>query len=94
MEQQGELVGVISDLRDYLQQHPGSCDTLQGLIDWWFIRSRYLRGSQLVRQALAVLESEGWVRRQPQPGGHDLFIATPPVAGTEQQGAKDELARE
>lgn len=53
---------VAAEILDYLRSHPEAADTLEGIVEWWLMRTRYMRGLERVEEALALLISEGLVR--------------------------------
>lgn len=69
----------------YLQEHPGSCDTVEGISRWWLLRQRISESVETVRQALERLAQEGLVCERRTADGQTVYFArtqaaTPPDA--------------
>lgn len=50
---------IVSVILRYLEQHPESEDTLDGIVGWWLKKQRIDDSRVAVDQALKRLESEG-----------------------------------
>ena len=50
---------VAQEIRQYLEAHPQSFDSLEGIATWWVLRQRIQAELELVRAALARLETTG-----------------------------------
>jgi len=49
------------EIQLYLQEHPNSADTLEGITKWWLARQRFEEATNLVKQALEHLIARGLV---------------------------------
>ena len=57
----------------YLEKHPESADTVEGVADWWLARQRVADTLDLVNQALEQLAEEGLVRKQEISNGRYMY---------------------
>lgn len=65
----------------YLREHPGSGDTLDGIVEWWLPQQRYEIERSRIRQALAGLVASGVLHHERLPGGEWLYtLSEPPRA--------------
>lgn len=67
---------VAEEILDYLREHPESADTLDGVVQWWLIRTRYLRGLRQVLGALDLLVERGLVARRTNADSRVVYSAT------------------
>lgn len=74
----GDVESIVEELLRYLKTHPHAGETLEGIVQWWLLRQRYIDATETIRQALLILEQEGYVMRIVNPDGVELFFA---VAG-------------
>jgi hypothetical protein len=49
------------DILQYLADHPGAADTVQGILQWWLHQTRVERGTREAQAALDVLVEKGWL---------------------------------
>lgn len=69
-------VGALKqEVLDYLKDHPEAQDTLDGVVQWWLIRSRVMTGLEWVCTALTELEKEGSIRKVTGPDGQQWYQA-------------------
>jgi hypothetical protein len=68
---------VADEILAYLDVHPDAADTLEGVVQWWIVQQRYLRGLHAVGRALDGLVARGEVERVPGPDGRPLYRAGP-----------------
>ena len=66
---------VAEEILDYLREHPEAADTLDGVLQWWLIRRRYLRGLDQVQRALDLLEENGLIDQQTNPDRSVVYSA-------------------
>jgi hypothetical protein len=59
MDDEGRVVNVAREIRRYLETHPQSFDSLEGIATWWVLRQRIQAELDLVRAALVRLETRG-----------------------------------
>jgi hypothetical protein len=50
---------LAAEICAYLEAHPDAADTVDGVVQWWIVHERWLRGIGLVAQALDRLVAEG-----------------------------------
>lgn len=67
---------VARQIADYLEQHPRSADTLEGVVNWWLRLQRYTEASRVVEQALQLLIEEQKVRKQVMADGTAVYSKT------------------
>ena len=48
----------------YLVEHPEAQDTLEGIVEWWFLERQIKFQTDLVREALSELVEKGFVIEQ------------------------------
>jgi hypothetical protein len=56
-----DAAAIADEILGYLRTHPQAADTLEGVVQWWLIQRRYLRGLAQVQAALALLIERGLV---------------------------------
>lgn len=59
-----DVSAIADEILGYLRAHPQAADTLDGIAQFWLIRSRYLRGLGQVQAALELLVQSGRVIEQ------------------------------
>lgn len=57
----------------YLQMHPGACDTLEGITAWWLTRHRIDITLAEVQRAVNKLVVEGVVKESEGWGGRTVY---------------------
>lgn len=50
---------LAAEICAYLDAHPDAADTVDGVVQWWIVHERWLRGIALVGRALDRLIAEG-----------------------------------
>jgi hypothetical protein len=68
---------VAQEILAYLDIHPDAADSIEGVVQWWIVQQRYLRGLHTVGRALDRLVAEGEVERVQGPDGRPLYRAGP-----------------
>src|SRR4051812_35069628 len=64
MNDDDQLAGELArEIRDYLDGHPDAADTLEGVLQWWIVHQRFLRGVGAVAKALDRLVDAGELER-------------------------------
>jgi len=66
-------VTVAQELLEYLNEHPGAADTLEGIMSWWLPRQRYEREVRNIEQGLEELVAQGVVRKDRLIDGTVLY---------------------
>jgi hypothetical protein len=66
---------IAAEIRAYLQAHPDAADTLDGIVQWWIVHQRFLRGIQATERALERLVAENQVERIRTADGRVVFRA-------------------
>ena len=56
-----DIKAIAEEILCYLTKKPESADTLDGVVQWWLIHERYLRGLNQVQRALDFLVEKGLV---------------------------------
>jgi hypothetical protein len=67
---------IAAEILAYLKTHPGAADTREGIVQWWLLRQRYLRGIEQVESALEVLMKRNLVVRKRTPDGTPVYAAS------------------
>ncbi len=52
---------IALDIVSYLTQKPSAKDTFEGIAEWWLLKQEINKAVDIVDQALALLESKGFV---------------------------------
>lgn len=68
-------VDLANQILAYLDEHPDAADTLEGVVDWWLIRTRYLRGLSQVQATLDLLVERGQVVEMVNTDGSRVYSA-------------------
>jgi hypothetical protein len=63
------------EILDYLAAHPQAADGLDGIVQWWIVHQRFVRGVEATAKALDRLVAEGRIERVIGPDGTVLFRA-------------------
>jgi hypothetical protein len=72
---------LATEILAYLKVHPAAADTLDGIIQWWIVHQRFVRGIQATERALERLVTEGRLEKIPTADGRVIFrAARPPVS--------------
>jgi hypothetical protein len=78
MDNDEKLADEVSrEILAYLDAHPDAADSLEGVVQWWIVQPRFLRGLSAVGKALERLVEEGEVERVRGPDGRPLYRAGP-----------------
>ena len=64
---------VACEILAYLSRHPGACDTLDGILQWWLPRIRLEEATETVEQALQLLEQRALADRVAIAAGSVLY---------------------
>ncbi len=56
-----DLERIALDIVAYLTQKPSAKDTFEGIAEWWLLKQEINKAVDNVDQALALLESKGFV---------------------------------
>lgn len=54
-------LSIASEILAYLIQRPAAKDTLEGIVEWWFLEQEIQRRTTEVKDALATLVGQGFV---------------------------------
>ena len=68
---------LVREIQSYLDGHPDAADTLEGVVQWWIVHERFLRGIGNVGKALGRLVADGEVECIAGPDGRRLYRAGP-----------------
>jgi Fe2+ or Zn2+ uptake regulation protein len=66
---------IRKEILAYLEAHPQSADTAEGIRDWWIGSKEYHTTVERVRRVLDRLVREGHVRRVKITGGSEVYRA-------------------
>jgi hypothetical protein len=73
---------LAAEILRYLEAHPDAADSLDGIVQWWIVHERFLRGVAATGRALERLVADGRIDRVVLPDGGVLFRARK-VAGSD-----------
>jgi hypothetical protein len=62
----------------YVERHPRSAETSEGVARWWLTRQRFEDAIETVQAALDELVGEGKLERHVVPGGLPVYRARRP----------------
>ena len=68
-----EIVIIAEEIRGYLEKHPNSIDTLDGVANWWLLRQRYESAVEKVKKALEYLINIGVLEKVERYGNKTLY---------------------
>lgn len=66
---------TVQEIIEYLQQHPGSGDTAEGIVRWWVLRHRLNQAADSVHHVLEQLVEMGVVYERRTAGGQTIYFA-------------------
>jgi hypothetical protein len=66
---------LAAEILTYLQAHPDAADSLEGIVQWWIVHDRFLRGVAATGRALDRLVDEGRMERITLAGGSVIYRA-------------------
>lgn len=61
----------------YVSSHPGACDSLEGICDWWLVRQQRDDLRIGVAAALVGLVADGQIEASTGVDGHTVYRAMP-----------------
>jgi len=61
------------EILSYLRRHPDAADTLDGVVQWWLPRQRYVEARELIEDALESMVKDGVVLKVFLPGGTVVY---------------------
>src|SRR5262249_52494108 len=64
---------IAAEILAYLEQHPEAADTLEGVVQWWILQQRFLRGIQSTNRALEGLVAQGQLERVRSADGRTIY---------------------
>jgi hypothetical protein len=71
-----DLVGELAnEIREYLAENPDAADTVEGILQWWIVQRRLLRGIPAVGRAIERLVDEGFLEEVKTADGRSIFRA-------------------
>lgn len=68
-----EIEGIAEEIKHYLEKHPQSVDTVDGVANWWLLRQRYEAAIEKVKKALDYLVRMGIVEKIETMGNQTLY---------------------
>jgi hypothetical protein len=74
----------------YVANHPGGCDTLEGITTWWLYRQRITDGATMVSEAVKILVAEGQLVALDHRGGETLYAASSDAVPRQSRKLPDE----
>ena len=63
----------------YVTAHPGACDSVEGICEWWLVRQQRDDLRRAVDAALVDLVAAGLIEASSSAGGHTLYRGVPAV---------------
>ena len=80
---------IAEEIYRYLSAHPNSADTIDGVAQWWLLHERYLKGLELVENALELLVEKGLIARRTNPDGNVIYSLVSSVGSFEDCSGDD-----
>ena len=81
MENGEEIQAIANEIVRYLHQRPFAADTLDGIVKWWIKQQRVEEQTRLVKQALSLLETQGFVVQRSSATGQTFFKSAESLGG-------------
>jgi len=72
---------MAAEILEYLAEHPDAQDSLEGIVEWWLLERRLKRKTQLVKEVLADLVSQGLVQQSQNRDAPSRYRLNPSRAG-------------
>ncbi len=72
-----EITKIAREIQGYLENHPQSVDTADGVANWWLLRQRYETAVEKVKKALDYLVDMGFLEKVERYGGKTLYKHIP-----------------
>jgi hypothetical protein len=66
---------LAAEIRAYLDRNPYAADTLDGIIQWWIVQQRFLRGIHAADRAVKRLIEQGRMEEVHARDGRSVFRA-------------------
>jgi hypothetical protein len=78
MDDEDQLADELArEIVAYLDAHPDAADSLEGVVQWWLVQERFLRGIGAVGKALEQLVGTGEIERIAGPDRRPIYRAGP-----------------
>ncbi len=71
--QDQEILDAATDIQEYLDKHPQSADTLEGVTNWWLPRQHWEKAMIIVSKALDHLVRIGIVEKLGKKDGRPVY---------------------
>lgn len=78
-ETDDEVKDIAMEIAQYLERHPRSKDTLEGIRTWWLDKGTVPVSALRVKKALSWLIQNHVVVKEPLPDGGEIFASTKDV---------------
>ena len=66
---------VAAEVLEHLRNHPDAADSLEGVRTWWLKRHGHAPSHDVVKSALDLLISRGWLRADAAVDGRLIYSA-------------------
>ncbi len=73
----GDIRRLCREILSYLTRNPRARDTLEGIVEWWFLEQDIRRQTARVERALARLVNDGRVLEERGPDGRFHYRVAP-----------------
>lgn len=70
---QPEKEQIAHEILEYLCDHPGAQDTLEGIMQWWLLERRIYRHTSAVQEALQSLAEQEYVYAETASEGGPVY---------------------
>lgn len=67
------LKTIVDEIKSYLDSHPNAADTIEGIIKWWWLRTRYEKSREEVQRAVDILVKHGVMKKKVTAGGQVIY---------------------
>ena len=73
MNKNADIIVIAQEIKHYFEAHPNAADSIDGIINWWLQRQRYLNAIEKIDQALEYLVVHGEIKKTEIPGGRIIY---------------------
>jgi len=71
--QEHSINSLANEIKAYLDNHPCSADSPEGIAKWWLSRQRYINSVEQVQMALELLAEEGVLNKSKAADGQTIY---------------------
>lgn len=72
-DEDNHLENLADQIIRYLDKHPDAADSIEGIVNWWLPKQRYIESVDQVYKALYFLIEKGEVSKKELADGHIIY---------------------